>query len=91
MIQSTKFGLYSYPMDHTESFLHLEAAAEGGNVLALLSKGTRYQMGDDREANNTLTMDTILPAWRLLYGNKLSLFDALYEKKQVEVERSRWG
>ena len=85
IIRSVRFGMYSYPKDLTEAALYLELAVSGGNVLAQLSKGTAFQIGDQREVNGTLMIETILPAWRLLYANKLSLFEGLYEKRQSEV------
>ena len=85
LLYSTKYGMYSYEKDSIKSALFLELAAEGGNVLAQLSKGTSIQIGDQHEVNGTIALSTILPAWRLLYSKKMSIFEALYEKKNSEV------
>lgn len=77
--------MYSYEKDPIESILYLEIAAQGGSAIAQLAKGVQYQIGDIKEVNGTLMLNTILPAWRLLYGKHLSLFNALYEKSSTEV------
>lgn len=68
-----------------ESFLFLESAVDGGNVLAMLVKAVQYQINDQRELNGTLLLETILPAWKLVSKRNLSLFSAIYEKGGVEV------
>lgn len=68
-----------------ESFLYLESAVDGGNVLAMLVKAVQYQINDQRELNGTLLLETILPAWKLVSKRNLSLFSAIYEKGGVEV------
>lgn len=68
-----------------ESFLYLESAVDGGNVLAMLVKAVQYQINDQRELNGTLLLDTILPAWKLVSKRNLSLFNAIYEKGGIEV------
>ena len=77
--------MYSYEKDVVKAALFLDLATEGGNVLAQLSKGTSIQIGDQHEVNGTIALSTILPAWRLLYSKKMSLFESLYEKKNSEV------
>lgn len=77
--------MYSYGRDQVESFLFLESAVDGGNVLAMLVKAVQYQINDQRELNGTLLLETILPAWKLVSKRNLSLFSAIYEKGGVEV------
>lgn len=77
--------MYSYDRDQVESFLYLESAVDGGNVLAMLVKAVQYQINDQRELNGTLLLDTILPAWKLVSKRNLSLFNAIYEKGGIEV------
>ena len=77
--------MYSFEKNAVKAALFLDLATEGGNVLAQLSKGTSIQIGDQNEVNGTIALSTILPAWRLLYSKKMSLFESLYEKKNSEV------